>query len=96
MGLVDVADQLRAKDDEIARLSAFAVDLSGKVFKDGFYMDMFEDGTPKGDPYCSYCIDRKAGLFRLHHLNKPGRPSGCAHCKTEYFGVPHYFYEKRG
>ncbi|WP_192257364.1 hypothetical protein [Mesorhizobium caraganae] len=96
MGLVDVADQLRQKDNEIARLSAFEGDLSDKIFKDGFHMDAFEDGTPKGDPYCPYCIERKMGLFRLHHLDKPGRPSGCPHCKTVYVHAPHYFYEKRG
>lgn len=97
MGLVDVADQLKAKDEEITRLSAFDMDLSNKVFVRGFYLDTFEDGTtPRGDPYCPYCIDRKAGLFRLRQIDKPGRPSACAHCKTEYSNAPRYFYEKQG
>src|SRR5690554_6727577 len=61
LGLVDIADELRAKDGEIARLAALEVDLSNKIVKDGFYMDAFEDGSPKGDAYCTYCIERKAG-----------------------------------
>lgn len=95
LGLVDIADELRAKDAEITRLAALKVDLSNKIIKDGFYMDTFEDGSPKGAPYCTYCVERKAGLFRLHHMNKEGRPSGCPHCKTEYRHAPHYSYEKR-
>jgi hypothetical protein len=95
LGLVEVAEDIRAKDAEIERLRAFEINLEDKIFKDGFYMDAFEDGSPKGDAYCPYCIDMKEGLFRLRHLDKPGRPSGCAHCKTEYRHAPHYFYEKR-
>lgn len=96
MGLVDVADQIREKDDEISRLTAFDLDLQGKTLKQGFYMDTFEDGGPRGDPYCPYCIDTKKGLFRVRKLNKPGGVSGCPHCRTEYVHAPHYFYEKQG
>lgn len=95
IGLAEVEDQLRAKDKEIERLTAFNTDLNGKIIKNGFYMDTFEDGGPRGDPYCPYCIDRKAGLYRLRHLNKPGRPSGCPHCKNEFGNAPHYLYEKQ-
>lgn len=52
LGLVDVAEQLRAKDAEINRLSTFDLALNDKIFFEGFYLDTFEDGSPKGDPYC--------------------------------------------
>jgi predicted Zn-ribbon and HTH transcriptional regulator len=95
VGLAEVEDQLRAKDKEIERLSTFNLDLSGKITKSGFFMDPFDDGSPKGDPYCPYCVERKAGLFRLRHLHKPGRPSGCPHCKNEFANAPHYLYERQ-
>lgn len=95
IGLAEIENQLRQKDGEIARLSAFSMDLAGKVVKNGFYMDTFEDGSPKGDPYCPYCIERKEGLFRVRHVNKPGRPSMCPHCEMEYSNAPHYLYERQ-
>jgi hypothetical protein len=94
-GLVEIEAQLRQKDKEIDRLSTFGVDLEGKVTKNGFHYEAFEDGSPKGDPYCPYCIERKQGLFRIRHINKPGRPSMCPHCEMEYVNAPRYFYEKQ-
>jgi hypothetical protein len=95
IGLTEIEDQLRQKDKQIERLSAFDLELAGKAMKNGFYMDTFEDGGPKGDPYCPYCIERKEGLFRVRHTGKPGRISMCPHCEMEYSNAPHYLYEKQ-
>jgi uncharacterized Zn-finger protein len=94
MQLLDAREEARQKDEEIARLTKVETDVGSKLFQNGFFFDTFDDGAPKGDPYCPYCIERKEGLYRLHKVEKPGRPWHCPHCKTEYRTAPSYSWEK--
>lgn len=93
LGLIDVAEAMRALQAEVDRLSAFTVELAGKQFTQGFYFDRHENGEPRGTPFCPYCIDRKVGMYHLRQLDKPGRPWGCPHCKNEYRHAPYYNWD---
>src|SRR5690606_3293548 len=94
LGLLEMSEELRAKDAEIQRLSQLPIDLSSKLMVRAYYLDAFEDGTPKGEPYCPYCIETKAGMFRLNKTHNSLRMR-CPHCKNEYQNAPNYYYEKQ-
>ncbi|MGN6307301.1 MAG: hypothetical protein ACTHNH_20990 [Mesorhizobium sp.] len=92
LGLVEIADQLRDKDGEIARLrSAFEFKAS-LVEKDGFKFETFEDGTPKGEPFCPRCEQNLGRFYRMSMVVGGGRQ--CPECKTNYLRTPAYMWER--
>lgn len=90
MQLLDAREESRDQEDEIKRLSTFSISLEGKSFEHGFYFDTNEAGHPRGEPYCSYCIETRQGLFHMRQLGISGLPWECPHCKTEYLSAPAY------
>ena len=95
MQLLDAREEAREKDATILKLQSFdAESLRHKVFERGFYYDAFEDGSPRGDPYCAHCIDTKRGLYRLQRSTKGGRLDYCPECKNEFHLVSHHRWER--
>lgn len=65
LGLIDVAEQLRAKDDEISRLKELVAFRETKLSDQGefrYFAD--ETGAPKGAPICPRC-EKKGDFHRL-------------------------------
>ncbi|WP_105426532.1 hypothetical protein [Neorhizobium tomejilense] len=91
MALADTQEELRAKDQEIDRLrSAFAT--KEKTVKErGFSLLTFEDGEPKGEPFCPVC-EQKAG--RYFHLSMMTGKFKCPNCKAEYGDAPVHVWER--
>lgn len=89
--VVDMKDEIEAKDSEIDRLKAFDGNLDNLKIVNGFYYGVDADGSPQGFPYCTYCIDKKRGLFRLIRKADSVRGSCfCPECNTPYVKVSEY------
>lgn len=86
-GLVEVADQLRGKDAEIARLTEQLTFRNVKLIDRGqfrFFADA--DGNPKGLPICPVCEKRGDNLALTQDRSKgAGRITYyCPSCKANY------------
>jgi len=87
LGLLDVAEQLRTKDKEIAQLRELLTFRETKLSDQGeFRYFVNEDGDPKGAPICSRC--EKTGNF---HTLVQDRSKGigkityyCPACKANF------------
>ncbi len=92
MALVEVQEDARAKDTEIGRLKAsFAIKAETIKFE-GFSMLTFEDGTPRGMPFCPRCETMDGTL--IHLVAARGNDCQCPQCKAMYTGVPRYLWER--
>jgi hypothetical protein len=83
--LIDAKEEIRAKDDEIKRLSTLMHKWSETVEVKGFHYDKDSDGNPRGAPYCPVCFQKDGFMFHLTNL--PGTGSlkkHCPHCKAVY------------
>lgn len=91
MALIEAQEESREKEAEIERLrGSFA--LKEKTIRfDGFSMLSFEDGTPRGIPFCPRCETVDGVLI---HLADRGSDCQCPQCKATYSRVPRYLWER--
>ncbi|MGB3814028.1 MAG: hypothetical protein WA950_12455 [Shinella sp.] len=87
LGLVDIADQLREKDGQIARLQELLQFRNSKLLDRGqfrFFAD--EAGNPKGLPICPVCERRGNHLSLAQDRSRGagGVTYYCPSCKANY------------
>ncbi len=92
MSLADAQLAMRERDEEIKRLKAATSLKVSTVEKDGFRFLTFEDGTPKGDPFCPRCEQVDARFFHIAQLT--GARNRCPVCNSEYGSVPRYIWDR--
>jgi hypothetical protein len=87
LGIVDVADQIQKKDEEIARLNALLVfKADNLVSKGAFRYFADSDGKASGVPICPVC-ERKGLFLKLAQDRSKGAGSAtyvCPSCKANY------------
>ena len=85
LGLVDVAEQMRAKDTQIGELKNSLVYKAEQVIERGAYRYKSVKGHPVGLPLCPICEGR--GLFInmvQHRGNGQGISYHCPACKAQF------------
>jgi hypothetical protein len=84
MGVSELKDEIDQRDKEISRLKA-AFEFQGKTIKkhDMIY-EMQDSGDPVGLPFCPRCLTVDGRYIKLTNLQKPGRPTQCPQCKSDY------------
>ncbi|WJR67652.1 hypothetical protein QTA58_02485 [Neorhizobium sp. CSC1952] len=92
MALADAQEELKARNQEIERLRASFAIKETTIKKDGFSMLAFEDGTPRGDPFCPVCEQKEGRLFHIAELS--GGKSKCPNCQSEFGYVPRYLWQR--
>lgn len=92
MALADAQEALKTKDQDLDNLRASFATKETTVRKDGFSMLTFEDGSPKGDPFCPVCEQKEGKLFHIAHL--PGNKNKCPNCHSEFGHVPRYIWQR--
>ena len=97
--LLDARDMITGLREEKANLEAEVValrDLHAReavlVEDRGFMFEANEDGTPRGDPFCSVCLEKHDGHFRLTTTQTPGRPMLCPNCSAVFTQAPRHNY----
>ncbi|TKT79989.1 hypothetical protein [Aquamicrobium sp. LC103] len=90
LGLVEIADELRDKDAEIAHLKSAFEFKASLVEKEGFKFEAFPDGTPRGEPFCPRCEINHGRFYRMSMI--VGGARKCPECKTDYLRAPAYMW----
>lgn len=84
LGLVDVAELLRDKEQEIARLTGLlAYKASNLVDVDGMRYRT-QDGQPVGLPICPVCEAKGLFITLAQDRSTNGYPYRCPSCKANY------------
>ncbi len=93
--LLDAQEELQGYEKEIRQLKdAFA--FRGKLVEyHGLKYESFEDGGPKGNPFCPRCEQNSGRFYRLNEIRKDGIRWICPECKTDYGHVPAFLWEKQ-
>jgi hypothetical protein len=85
LGLVDVSEQLHAKDEEIAELKRLVRYRADNLVDYNGYRYPSKDGKPDGIPYCPACEAKDRLFIRLvQDMAAPHHPFKCPHCKANY------------
>ena len=93
MALSDAEQELREKDREIHRLLE-SFEYKGNLIEyNGFKYEAFDDGKPKGDPFCPVCEQNAGRYFRLT-VDGSLHKSVCPNCKSQFKRQARFFYEK--
>ena len=94
LSMLDVQEQLAAKDAEIARLQEAMRHRAELVEHSGYFYDKQDDGSPVGRPYCPRCNEVDGLLMKLvRDRSAPGLPMCCPQC-DKYFGQVSTFKPK--
>jgi len=96
MALADAQEEIKAKDQTIAALRASFQKQADIVEYRGFKYEKFEDGTPKGTPFCPRCEQNLGRFYRLSETQGPRGSFQCPECKSQYTHVAAFFWEKLG
>ncbi|HQS18456.1 hypothetical protein [Reyranella sp.] len=83
IALVDVRDELAAKDKEIERLKAAFAFKGETVESSGWRFQKARSGQAYGKPFCPKCIEDEA-RFVLTRQYGGYSEVFCPHCKTKY------------
>lgn len=90
LGVTELRDELEARDNEITRLTkAFA--FRGETVERHNMTYEARDGQPVGMPFCPRCIEVDGRFIKLTSLMKPGRPTQCPQCKSDYAYQSEFF-----
>lgn len=98
IALIEVKDELAAKDKEIDRLkAAFSRRETETVEVYGFRYEKSGHGEPMGAPFCPRCETVSGVLMHLADVRKKdmGSIMTCPNCKAEYGRVSCYTYPDR-
>lgn len=83
LGMVEVAEELRKKDAEIASLVEQVRYRAENLVDHNGYRYASDEGHPVGAPYCPVC-EAKGLYIKLVQSHEPGRPYKCPSCKGDY------------
>ncbi|GGA50908.1 hypothetical protein GCM10011385_00180 [Nitratireductor aestuarii] len=84
LGLVDVLEDLRMKDQEISRLNdQLRYRAENLIDYNGFRYQNVE-GSPKGRPYCPACEAKGLYIMVAQDRNTPGHPYKCPSCRADF------------
>ncbi|ASP55445.1 hypothetical protein CDO31_29295 (plasmid) [Sinorhizobium meliloti] len=92
MALIDAQEESREKDAQIERLRGNFAIKEKTIRFDGFSMLAFEDGKPRGMPFCPRC-EAVDGIL-IHLADARGSDCQCPQCKATYSRVPRYLWER--
>lgn len=83
VGVVELKEQLQAKDAQIVTLKK-AFEFQGKCVR--IHDDLYEElnGTPIGMPFCPRCSSVDGIFIKLAETLEPGHPARCPQCKANY------------
>ncbi|OOG61968.1 hypothetical protein B0E45_31675 [Sinorhizobium sp. A49] len=95
LALVDARDEMRTRDQEVARLQEAFAFRATLVSVRGFKFEALPDGTPKGMPFCPRCEEKFGRYYRLSRTTYAG-PKSCPECKTGYADTPEYDWGSEG
>jgi hypothetical protein len=84
MGLVEVAQQLRDKDAQIADLNAKVKYRAEKLVDQNGFRYKSVDGKASGLPYCPACENKGLFIKLAQDRNAPGHPYKCPNCRADY------------
>jgi hypothetical protein len=87
--LVDAKDEVKLKDEEIARLNKMFVKIKDTVELSGYLYDKNEEGKPHGYAYCAVCLQKHGFMFHLVTL-PIGIGGQCPNCKSAFNGLRPY------
>lgn len=85
MGLIDASVAIEAEKSETKRLKQ-AFEFRGKLVEhNGFKYETFEDGGPKGVPFCPRCEQNLGRFYRLTQVRGGGYSNlTCPECKANF------------
>lgn len=94
MALIDANEALGVQKSEAQRLKG-AFEFKGNLVESrGFKYESFDDGGPKGEPFCPRCEQNKGRYYRLNRIKGGGFSSlECPDCKST-FQATTYVWEK--
>lgn len=85
LALVEASETIRAKEQEIERLSTAMARRPQLVEREGYLYSKRKDGGPAGLPFCPVCIEDKARYYQLTGIAGESRDScSCPKCKARY------------
>ncbi len=89
LGLVDVAQSLKEKDEQINKLKASIQRREETVERNGYHYRKGGNGGPVGKPFCPVCLED--GNFTLTvDIYEAGRPTKCPRCKANFGNLSGY------
>ncbi|KQQ46511.1 hypothetical protein ASF69_04600 [Rhizobium sp. Leaf311] len=83
LGLVDVAQTLKQKDQEIETLKSALVRKHDTVESDGYFYRKQDDGRPIGNAFCPVCLEDGKFVLTVQSLTS-GMPYVCPKCKANF------------
>ncbi|WP_313030460.1 hypothetical protein [Brucella sp.] len=94
MGLIEASDAIDAEKKETNRLKQ-AFEFRGTLVEHkGFKYETFEDGGPKGEPFCPRCEQNLGRFYRLTQVRGGGYSNlVCPDCKAN-FNASVYVWQK--
>lgn len=94
IALVEANDALAAEKMETERLKLAFEFRRNLVEHHGFKYEAFDDGGPKGEPFCPRCEQNNGRFYRLTRIRGGGYSSlACPECKSP-FQASTYVWEK--
>jgi len=92
IALVDLQEELQAKDREIGRLRSAFEFRGSTVVKNGCRYEDRGDGTPQGNAFCPRCEQKDGFLMRLADASGPRGSYVCPECNVNYEDLLGYSY----
>jgi len=85
---IELTEQLKQKDETIAKLKE-ALSLKGKMIcKDSSYFTVDEKAEIVDGPFCAKCFDVDHTLCRILPVERPDNPEvQCPKCKVKYHSL---------
>ncbi|MQV46514.1 hypothetical protein [Sinorhizobium medicae] len=94
MALADAQAEIRSKDALIEELKGNFQKNVDLVEHHGFKYEKFEDGSPKGIPFCPRCEQNFGRYYRLARAEGARGAMKCPECKSDYRHVTEFFWEQ--
>ncbi|MDT6940721.1 hypothetical protein RI570_21515 [Brucella pseudogrignonensis] len=85
IGLIEASEVIEAEKSEAKRLKS-AFEFRGKLVEyNGFKYEPFDDGSPKGEPFCPRCEQNFGRFYRLTQYRGGGYSNlTCPECKANF------------
>jgi hypothetical protein len=84
VGVVELKDEIEVRDKEIARLKKSFEFQGSTIKKHDMVYEAQGSGEPVGMPFCPRCLNVDGRHIKLTALQKPGRPTQCPECKSDF------------
>ena len=89
LGLVDVAQTLREKYEQIDKLKVSIQRREETVERNGYRYRKGDNGDPVGKPFCPVCLEEGNFILTVNSF-EDGRPTKCPRCKANFGNVSGY------